>query len=225
MNIAFLVFPNVTQLDFTAPHEVLSRLPGAVCHLVWKRNEAVRASDGLRFLPDFTFADCPPTDILCVPGGPGVDALLDDEETLQFIRSAAKSARYTTSVCTGSLLLGAAGLLQGKNATSHWSCVELLEHFGANAQTGRTVRDGRIITAGGVTAGIDFALELLAELTDESYAQCVQLAVQYDPQPPFNCGAPETAPPHILSAAQAEIAHRTENRRRIVSGLVVAKNT
>ena len=198
--IGFLVFPNIQQLDLTGPYEVFSVLdvPKEV-HLVWKTRDVVTSTTGLTFTPTQTLSDCPKLDVLCVPGGIGVNALLDDAEVLAFIRRQAQTVRYLTSVCTGSLVLGAAGLLRGKRATSHWSAADLLSRFGALPTAGRVVRDGKLITAGGVTAGIDFALTAIAELLGREAAEMCQLQLEYAPAPPFDAGSPDTAPAAVTS--------------------------
>ena len=198
--IGFLVFPEVQQLDLSGPYEMFSVLdvPKQV-HLVWKTREVVTSTTGLTFSPTRTLDDCPTLDVLCVPGGIGVNALLDDPEVLAFIRRQAETLTFLTSVCTGSLVLGAAGLLQGKRATSHWSAVDLLSRFGAIPTAGRVVRDGSLITAGGVTAGIDFALTVIAELLGREAAEACQLQLEYAPAPPFDAGSPETAPSPLVS--------------------------
>ncbi len=165
--IGFLVFPNITQLDLTGPYEVFAQMPGAELHLVWKTREPVKGSGGLTLTPSTTFAECPQLDLICVPGGGGMNALLTDAETLDFLRRQAKGARYVTAVCTGALVLGAAGLLNGKRAATHWMSMEFLKHFGAVPANERVVIDGNVITGGGVTAGIDFALRVVAEIAGE----------------------------------------------------------
>ena len=157
-HIGFLLFPNVTQLDMTGPYEVFTKFPDAKTHLVWKDREPVTAGGGIQIVPTTTFAECPPLDLICVPGGSGVNLLLNDARVLAFVKRQASGARYITSVCTGALVLGAAGLLQGKRATTHWMSREMLPAFGATPVTERVVIDGNVITGGGVTAGIDFAL-------------------------------------------------------------------
>ncbi len=160
----FLVFPNIQQLDLTGPYEVFASAQDSEVHLVWKDKNPVRSVTGISFTPDVDFDDSPQFDVLCIPGGGGVNALLGDEEVLEFIRRQAKGARFITSVCTGSLVLGAAGLLKGKRAATHWNAMDFLPHFGATPVYERVVKDGNLITAGGVTSGIDFGLSLLAEL-------------------------------------------------------------
>ena len=207
MNLVILVFPDVTQLDFTAPLEILSRFDGIRPHIVWKDIQPVRAGDGLQILPSVDFASCPPADILLVPGGRGQLALMEDEETLNFLRLQAKGAKYITSVCTGSLVLAAAGLLGGYRATSHWQSLHQLALFGAEPVDRRIVIDGNRITAAGVTAGLDFALQLGSILCGEEQARRVQLAVEYDPQPPFDCGSRERADRRLV----AELVRRTSD--------------
>lgn len=198
--IGYLAFPDITQLDLTGPQQVLARLPGAEQVLVWKTLEPVRSESGLMLVPDVTFADCPKLDMICVPGGPGMNALLTDQETLDFLRRMAESARYVTAVCTGSLVLGAAGLLKGRKAATHWAAMEFLPRFGAIATDQRVVVDGNIITGGGVTAGIDFGLQVAAELAGDAVAQALQLIIEYDPAPPFDSGHPRNADPAVLAA-------------------------
>ncbi|HYQ27303.1 MAG TPA: DJ-1/PfpI family protein [Polyangiaceae bacterium] len=193
IRIAMLLFPDLTQLDLTAPYEVLTRLPEAEVSLVWKSLETVTSGTGLRLAPSVTLAEAAPADVLFVPGGSGLVPLLQDEEVLEFLRRQAASAHYVTAVCTGSLLLGAAGLLQGYRATTHWAYHELLERCGAIPVRQRVVVDRNRVTAGGVTAGIDFALRLTAELCGEPLARAIQLGLEYDPEPPFDSGTPERA--------------------------------
>jgi cyclohexyl-isocyanide hydratase len=193
LRIGFLLFPGITQLDLTGPYEVLARMPEAEQLLVWKTRDPVTAASGLSIVPTMTFAGCPVLDVLCVSGGPGVNALLTDRETLEFVRQQASTARYVTSVCTGALLLGAAGLLRGKRAATHWAAMDLLPAFGAVAVDERVVVEGNLITGGGVTAGIDFALRLVSELAGESVTRAIQLSMEYDPRPPFDSGHPKRA--------------------------------
>lgn len=192
-HIGLLIFPEMTQLDMTGPYEVFIKIPDAKVHLIWKDLAPVTADGGMRILPTTTYGACPPLDILCVPGGFGVNALLTDSETLDFVRTQSRAARYVTSVCTGALVLGAAGLLRGQRATTHWMSHDLLGEFGAVPVKERVVVDGNVITGGGVTAGIDFALVLAAEILGEEAAKTIQLAIEYDPKPPFDAGSPETA--------------------------------
>ncbi|MCF4994550.1 DJ-1/PfpI family protein [Pseudomonas syringae] len=212
LQIGFLLFPQVQQLDLTGPYDVLASLPDVQVHLVWKDLAPITASTGLMLTPTVTFDDCPALDVLCIPGGSGVGPLMEDEPTLAFIRQQAAGARYVTSVCTGSLVLGAAGLLQGKRATTHWAYHELLPTLGAIAVKDRVVRDGNLFTGGGITAGIDFALVLAEELVGKDTAQLVQLQLEYAPAPPFDAGSPETAPASVLTDARNRAAGSLKTR-------------
>jgi cyclohexyl-isocyanide hydratase len=203
IHIGFLLFPKVTQLDMTGPAQVLSRVPGAVTHLVWQTLDPVMTDAGFSINPTISFADCPPLDVLCVPGGFGVGAQLEDEVTLAFLRAQGAQARYVTSVCNGSLILGAAGLLKGYKSACHWMWRKYLTQFGAEPVAARVVRDRNRISGGGVTAGIDFGLTLAAELAGEETAKMLQLAFEYDPQPPFDAGSPEKAGPEIVEKLYA----------------------
>lgn len=217
IEIAMLLYPNLTQLDLTAPHEVLSRLPGAHVSLVWKSLEPVTASGGLTIMPTATLAEAKACDVLVVPGGRGQVPLLRDPQILDFLRKQAAHARYVTGVCTGSLLLGAAGLLEGYRATTHWVFHELLLHCGAIPVRQRVVVDGNRITAGGVTAGLDFALRLGAELGDEQLARAIQLGIEYDPEPPFS-GTPERAAPELVQLIRDRFeASRGEHERQLLA--------
>jgi cyclohexyl-isocyanide hydratase len=173
-------------------------------------------------LPHATLHDCPSLDVVCVPGGPGVNALMQDDEVLAWLRARAASARYVSSVCTGALVLGAAGLLRGKRATSHWASRDLLAGFGAIPTAGRVVRDGNLFTGGGVTAGIDFALTMVAELAGPAAAQTIQLEIEYAPAPPFDAGTPETAPPEVLAAARQRNAPMRAARQALIARLTSA---
>jgi cyclohexyl-isocyanide hydratase len=218
IDIGFLIFPGLTQLDFTAPLEVLARVPQASVHVVAKLNAPIVSDSGLRLLPTCSFADCPELDVICIPGGIGVADAVRDKETLDFARSRAASARYVTSVCTGAFVLGAAGLLKGRLATTHWAYTDLLPLVGAVHKKARVVRDGNVITAGGVTSGVDFALTVAAELASETVAQAIQLSLEYDPDPPFDAGHPDRAP----AAAQAALAERYTRSRSVYSAAVSA---
>jgi len=211
--IGFLLFPNITQLDLTGPYEVLWRMPGARMFLVWKTREPVRADSGLAILPTVTFAECPQLDLLCVPGGGGVNPLLTDAETLDFVRRQAAAARYVTAVCTGALVLGAAGLLKGRRAVTHWMSMDFLKAFGATPVDERVVVDGNVITGGGVTAGIDFGLRMVAEVAGETAARAIQLSIEYDPSPPFDSGHPRSADPAVVDRANAAAETRQAERR------------
>lgn len=216
LSIGFLLFPKLTQLDFTGPYEVMSRLPGAEVRLVWKEAGPVRADTGLTMLADTAMAGCPQLDILCVPGGPGVAALMEDDTVLAFLRAQAPGLRYLTSVCTGALVLGAAGLLRGRRATTHWASHDFLAALGAVPVQERVVQDGNLVTGGGVTAGVDFALTIAAEIAGPEAAQAIQLQIEYAPAPPFDAGRPETAPSSVLAAAQARGAGMRAEREALV---------
>src|SRR5436305_7662620 len=214
--IGLLLFPDITQLDLTGPYEVFIKFPDAKVHLVWKTREPVTAGGGMQIMPTMTFADCPQLDLICVPGGAGMNALLNDAQTLDFIRTQAKAARYVTSVCTGALVLGAAGLLKGKRAATHWMSREMLSAFGATPVAERVVTDGNVITGGGVTAGIDFALTVAAQAFGVELAQAIQLGIEYDPHPPFDCGAPERAEPALVEEVREGAAKRQAERQAAV---------
>jgi cyclohexyl-isocyanide hydratase len=219
VRVGFILFPGLTQLDLTGPFEVFAKWRDAEVHLVWKDLAPVRAETGMRILPDTSFADCPPLDVICVPGGPGIAALMEDAETLAFLKAQAATARFVTSVCTGALVLAAAGLLRGVRATSHWASRDLLARFGATVMADRVVRDGRFLTGGGVTAGIDFALVLVAEIAGAATAQAIQLQIEYAPAPPFDAGRPETAPADVLADVRARGAAMRAAREALVERL------
>lgn len=201
MIVGMLLFPNLTQLDLTGPYEVFSRLPGATLHLLWKDLSPVRSDKGLALLPTTTLAQAPARfDVLFVPGGAGQIELMDDEPVLAFLRDRGETARYVTSVCTGSLVLAAAGLLRGKRATCHWTSIDQLALLGAIPVAERVVRDGNRITGAGVTSGIDFALAVAAELCGREVAEDIQLSIEYDPAPPFAAGSPRLLPPSRVEA-------------------------
>ncbi|MDR5762611.1 DJ-1/PfpI family protein [Caballeronia sp. LZ035] len=217
LNIGLLLFPRVQQLDMTGPYDVFAQMTNARVHLVAKTREPVTSSAGMILTPDTTFDDCPPLDVICIPGGAGVGDLMEDDATLAFIRTQAANARYVTSVCTGSLVLGAAGLLRGKRATTHWAYHALLSELGAVPVQARVVRDGNLFTGGGVTAGIDFALTLVAELVGESEAQAIQLQLEYAPAPPFDAGDPALAPASVLERVRERSAPSLAARSAIVA--------
>jgi cyclohexyl-isocyanide hydratase len=208
VQIGFVLFPNVTQLDFTGPLQVLHRLPDSQVHIISHTLEPVPSDCGLSLVPTMTFESCPPLDLICVPGGFGVEQAMADPVLIGFLKQQAKTARYVTSVCTGAFVLGAAGLLKGKKATTHWAYHALLGDVGAIPTQGRVVRDGSIFTGGGVTAGIDFALTIVAEIASQAIAQSIQLAIEYDPAPPFVGGSPQTAPEPILERISSFYAKR-----------------
>jgi cyclohexyl-isocyanide hydratase len=217
LQIGLLVFPKVTQLDLTGPVQVFSSMPGAAVHLVWKRIEPVQSDSVLVLTPTMTLADCPQLDVICVPGGVGSDDLLNDEEVLAFLRRQAAGAKFVTSVCTGSLVLGAAGLLRGYRAATHWTAMDNLKAFGATPTKSRVCIDRNRVTGGGVTAGIDFALTLVAMLRDQKTAQAIQLRLEYDPAPPFNAGSPDTAPAEVLALINERIASHKAIRAEAVA--------
>ncbi len=206
LHIGFVLFPALTQLDLTGPWEVLTRLPNAQCHLLSQNLEPVQsASGGLRLLPTQSLAACPQLGMICVPGGPGHLAAMEDEVLLGFLRRQAPDCQYVTAVCTGALVLAAAGLLRGYRATTHWMSMHRLAAFGAEPVHQRVVIDRDRITGGGVTAGIDFALTIAAHLGGEITAREIQLQIEYDPQPVF-CGSPASAAPETISALRAQAA-------------------
>ena len=223
LQIGLVIFPKVTQLDLTGPVQVFSSVPGAKLHLIWKRIEPVASDSVLTLTPTTTFADCPQLDVICVPGGGGTDDMINDTEMLDFLRRQAAGARYITSVCTGSLVLGAAGLLRGYRAATHWTAMDFLEAFGATPTRTRVCIDRNRVTGGGVTAGIDFALTLVSILVDRKTAEAIQLRLEYNPAPPFNSGSPDTAPPEILALIKEKIApaqaRRTEAIHRAATRL------
>jgi cyclohexyl-isocyanide hydratase len=223
LQIGILLFPKVTQLDFTGPLQVFSSLPGAQVHLVWKRIEPVPSDSVLTLTPTTTFADCPQLDVICVPGGAGTDDMVNDEEMLDFLRRQAKGAKYITSVCTGSLVLGAAGLLRGYRAATHWTAMDYLAPYGATPEKTRVCVDRNRITGGGVTAGIDFALTLVSIMVNRKTAEAIQLGLEYNPTPPFNSGSPDTAPPEILALTKERVAlsqgRRSEANHRAAARL------
>jgi cyclohexyl-isocyanide hydratase len=216
LQIGLVLFPRVTQLDFTGPLQVFSSVPGAKVHLIWKRIEPVPSDSVLTLTPTVSFADCPQLDVICVPGGVGIDEMVNDQEMLDFLRRQAERAKYITSVCTGSLVLGAAGLLRGYRATTHWTATDHLAPFGAIPTKTRVCVDRNRVTGGGVTAGIDFALTLVSIMVDRESAEAIQLRLEYNPAPPFNSGSPDTAPPEILALMKERIAPFQQRRGEAV---------
>lgn len=212
IELGAIIFPNMDQCDFTGPFEVLSRLPDSTFHVVWKRKEPIRDYHGLILTPETDLAGCPKLDLLVVPGGHGQEALMDDEEVLAFVRTQCGTAKYVFSVCTGALICGAAGLLQGVKATTHWSAFHLLRYYGATPTMARVVVDGKMVSAAGVTAGFDGALVIASLLRGEDIAREIQLAIQYAPEPPFESGSPEEARSDTLEAAQRSSSRITEAR-------------
>lgn len=222
IHIAFLLFPDVTQLDLTGPAQVLSRLGNATIDLVAANLDPVPTDAGFSLLPTADFASARQPDILCIPGGFGTAAVVEDEEALGWVTQAAAGAQWVTSVCTGSLILGAAGLLTGYRATTHWASHDMLAPFGAIPVQDRIVFDRNRVTGGGVTAGIDFALALTAAIRGEDHARLVQLSLEYDPAPPFNAGSPASAGPEILARYQAITAERRVDSRQRMAAAAAA---
>lgn len=208
-----IIFPDMTQLDFTGPHEIFSKLPGVEIKVIARSLDPVRSNSGLRIVPDTTFLDCPQLDVVFVPGGSGADVAMEDHTVLEFLRRQAELAKYITSVCTGALVLGTAGLLKGYRATTHWMSLDLLPLFGATPMPDRVVIDGNRITGGGVTAGIDFALVIARDLFGPRTAQMIQLTLEYNPSPPFNSGHPSVADPGLVEKVVATRAASQAARR------------
>ena len=228
LQIGALIFPGVDQIDFTGPFEVFSRLPGVNYHVIAKDRKPIRDTRGLILTPEKTYSEISRLDLLHVPGGPGQEALMDDEETLSFIREQAANTNYIFSACTGALILGAAGLLVGKRATTHWAAIHLLNYFGATPINERVVIDGKLVSAAGVTAGIDGALRVAALLCGERKAQEIQLNIEYAPEPPFNSGSVNTAPKQVVQTVRAAYQSLTDARlvtaRRIRAKLGIEYN-
>ena len=217
LQIGLVLFPKLTQLDLTGPLQVFSSVPGAKVHLIWKRIEPVASDSVMTLMPTTTFADCPQLDVICVPGGVGTDDMVNDAEMLAFVRKQAAGAKYVTSVCTGSLVLGAAGLLEGYRATTHWSAMDHLGAFGATATKTRVCVDRNRITGGGVTAGIDFALMLVSILIDRRTAEAIQLRLEYNPAPPFSAGSPDTAPAEVKALLEERMAPFRQRRAEAIT--------
>jgi cyclohexyl-isocyanide hydratase len=213
--VGMLIFPRLTQLDMTGPYEVLARLPDTTVDLVAATRAPVTTDRGMQIVPTTTYAECPPLDVVMVPGGPGQQDLMEDADALGFLRRQAASAQFITSVCTGSLVLAAAGLLKGKRATCHWAAIDNLALMGAIPTRERVVVDGNVVTGAGVASGIDFALTLAAILAGEQAAREIQLQIEYDPDPPFRSGSPDTAAPETVAAVRARLARLGEERRTI----------
>ena len=212
MEIGLVLFPHITALDLVGPFEVLSRVPDVQTRMVWQETGPVRAQYGLTLHADTTFAECPPLDVLLVPGGTGQVEQMENPALLRFLREQAAGAKWVTSVCTGTLLLGAAGLLRGYRATTHWRYLDCLPELGATPVRKRIVADRNRVTAAGVSAGIDMALFLTALLAGEQTAQSIQLGLEYDPQPPFASGSPERADPELLELIREETQALYERR-------------
>jgi cyclohexyl-isocyanide hydratase len=198
-NIVFVLFDGITQLDFAGPVQFLARMPGAVIYVASKDGKAVQTDCGFAIVPGSDFAACPQADLLCVPGGPGVADALGNTAIIDFVRQQAGRADWITSVCTGAFILGEAGLLKNKRATTHWGYTHLLGNYGAQYEEARVVHDGNLITAGGVTSGIDFSLEVIAAIAGDDAAQSIQLSLEYNPAPPFHGGHPSCTPVPIVS--------------------------
>ncbi|HCK84013.1 MAG TPA: DJ-1/PfpI family protein [Hyphomonadaceae bacterium] len=217
--IVFILYPRLTQLDFTGPYEVLARMPGAEAIIACKDGGTLATEMGLTFTGLSRLADIESCDMIMVPGGPGQTEAMKDEVFMAEVKRLGEDARYVTSVCTGSLILAAAGLLKGKRAGSHWAYREMLSLFGAIPDPARVVRDGHCITGGGVTAGIDIALTIAAEIAGEEAAKRIQLMIEYAPAPPFECGRPEIADPEIVAAVKRGIEANTQARRQAMQTL------
>ncbi len=213
LEIGIVFFPGMTQLDVTGPFEVLARLPGARMHLLWKRIEPVTSDVGLTLLPTTTFDNCPALDVLCIGGGPGRNDAMNDLEMTGFLARVGATARYVTSVCAGSLILAAAGLLSGYRSTCHWMSRDQLSFMGAIPVDARIVVDRNRISGGGVTAGIDFGFTLAAELCGADVARRLQLLLEYDPQPPFDTTV-HNAPPALIAEVRAAAAASSAEGRR-----------
>ena len=224
VSVGLVLFPKLTQLDLTGPYEVFSRMPDTVVHLVSSSAEPVQSEKGLTLIPDATFERLPQMDIVCVPGGVGVNRMMEDDALVQFLQRQNHQARYMTSVCTGALLLGAAGLLRGYRATTHWLSLDLLPLFGAQPVDERVVIDRNRITGGGVTAGIDFGLVVAAELFGKAVAQEIQLMIEYNPAPPFHSGSRNTAPADLLQDVIDTRRHVQAERRAIAERVAARFN-
>lgn len=210
--IGMLIFPDMTNLDFAAPLEVFARMPNTEVHILAKDRSAIKTDVGSFVLPTMAIGEEPPLNLIFVGGGPGINALLEDEEILRFVAEKGLEADWVTSVCTGALVLGAAGLLRGYKAATHWTAMEALRPFGAQPTDKRVVVDRNRITGGGVTAGMDFALTIVALLHGDTVAQSMQLAMEYDPEPPFQSGSPKVAPPAIVERVRTGAAALTADR-------------
>jgi cyclohexyl-isocyanide hydratase len=226
LQIGSLIFDRLDQIDLTGPFEVFSRIPNSTYRIYGKSTAPLRDLRGLRMMADATLAEAPQLDLVHIPGGFGQEAVMDDEEILGWVRRQAAGARCVFSVCTGALICGAAGLLQGRRATTHWASMDLLPYFGATPVNARVVTDGNMVFTAGVTSGIDGALRVAADLRGDEVAQGIQLAIAYAPKPPFDSGTPETAPPAVLARAKESMRQITEQRaqtaRRIAARLGLA---
>jgi cyclohexyl-isocyanide hydratase len=220
--IVFILYPRLTQLDFTGPYEVLTRMPGAQVLVASKEGGVLESEMGLAFSGLSKLADIAHADLILVPGGPGQTAAMLDPEFMAEVKRLGAGARYVTSVCTGSLILAAAGLLAGKRAGCHWAYRELLAKFGVAPDPARVVRDGNAITGGGVTAGIDIGLAIVADIAGEAPAKMIELALEYAPAPPFNCGRPETADADTVAAVRTLFASFAAQRKAAIETLTGA---
>lgn len=221
--LGFVIFPDLTQLDLAGPLQVLARLPDSTTFIVAKSISPVPSDCGLSLLPTHTFANCPALDLICIPGGVrGVIGAIGDRETIDFVRRQASTAKYVTSVCTGAFVLGVAGLLKGRRATTHWAYTELLPLVGATYEKARIVQDGNLFTAGGVTAGVDFGLSIAAEIAGDTVARTIQLGIEYDPAPPFDSGHPDRAPEAIKAALVNRYQQARSSLRDSITHAVMA---
>jgi cyclohexyl-isocyanide hydratase len=224
MKIGFLIFENVTQLDFTAPFEVFARMPQSEVFLISKDMNAVKSDKGLSVLPTHTFENCPQLDLICVPGGGGISDVIEDEKALNFLKFQAQNAKFITSVCTGSLVLAVAGLLDGYKATTHWLSIDLLRKFATiEVIEERVVKDRNRFTGGGVTAGIDFALTIAAEIYGENNAKEIQLMIEYNPQPPFLSGSPKMVDSEILEKLISSRKEMQNQRLEQIERIIASK--
>lgn len=219
-SVGMVLFPNLTQLDLTAPYEVFARMPNTSVYLLAATLEPIRSEGGLTINPDTQFDNTPPLDVLFVPGGVGVNPMMEDEKFLNFLREQGQQARYVTAVCTGTLLLAAAGLLQGYRATTHWLSMELLGMLGVQPVSERVVIDRNRITGGGITAGIDFGLVVASELFGKAVAQEIQLMMEYAPEPPFHSGSPKSADAALVERVTTARKGIQDTRREIVKRVV-----
>lgn len=219
LKVGMLLFPDLTIQDFVGPYDVFVKEKSFEVMVVGKTIDPIQAEGGLTLIPSISFEACPQLDILFVPGGRGINPMLTDVVFLDFLRQQAKGSRFITSVCTGSLLLAAAGLLKGHKATTHWRSLDLLERFGVEVTEDRYVIDGKFITGGGVTAGIDFGLALVAHIVGEDAAKLIQLMLEYNPAPPFNSGLPKTTEKQILQRALELTAPVYNDRVKIIEEL------
>lgn len=215
--IVFILYPRLTQLDFTGPYEVMARLPKTEVIVASKNGGTLKSEMGLTFADLHALADIDRADMIMIPGGPGQTEAMLDPEFMAEVKRLGEGAKFVTAVCTGSLILAAAGLLKGKRAGSHWAYRDMLAAFGAVPDPARVVRDGNAITGGGVTAGIDIALSIAVDLAGEDRAKAIQLMIEYAPAPPFNCGRPEIAEPHIVAAVKEGFAQFASERRKAIA--------